>query len=177
MIARADIEKAARPVPLPVLIENIPEELTTRPQWLLWKYVLSNGRWTKVPFAAHGGNGKSNDRSTWATFEAVIRRYRRGGFDGVGFAFDKGDGLTGLDLDHVIDRETGEISDPARKILERFSGAYIERSPGGEGLRIFVKGLPRRCGKNIGAQKWLEVYAHGSPRYLTVTGQLLEASA
>jgi putative DNA primase/helicase len=95
--------------------------------------------------------------------------YRSGRYAGIGFAFAANDGLCGIDLDHVIDTETGLIEAWALEVLEHFRGAYIERSPSGTGLRIFCRGKPLRCGKGT-AEKRIEVYDHTSPRYLTVTG-------
>ena len=93
------------------------------------------------------------------------------------FCFAEGDGLTGIDLDHVIDPDTGKLKPEAAEILARFKGTYAEVSPSGEGLRIFCFGKPGRSGKNVGKLKWLEVYAHPSHRYLTVTGHHWAGSA
>lgn len=158
------------PEPLPVIPENIPLELRERPQWLVWRFKFRAGKLTKVPFNARTGRfAKSNDPATWGDFETAIKAYRSGRYAGIGFAFAANDGLCGIDLDHVIDTETGLIEAWALEVLEHFRGAYIERSPSGTGLRIFCRGKPLRCGKGT-AEKRIEVYDHTSPRYLTVTG-------
>ncbi|TXI76865.1 MAG: hypothetical protein E6Q44_14815, partial [Flavobacteriales bacterium] len=87
------------------------------------------------------------------------------------------DGLTGIDLDHVFNPETGELQPEEAEILERFQGTYAEIPPSGTGLRLFCYGKPKRSGKNTGKVKWLEVYSHPSSRYLTVTGNHWDGSA
>ena len=82
--------------------------------------------------------------------------------------------MVGIDLDHVIDRESGAVEPWAREVAEKFRGAYIEISPSGTGLRIFCRGKPIRCGKGT-IEKRIEVYDHSSPRYLTVTGAIWAA--
>ena len=42
----------AKPEPLPPLPHNIPAVLKTAPIWVVWDYVLIDGRWAKVPFSA-----------------------------------------------------------------------------------------------------------------------------
>lgn len=151
--------------------DKFPTTLTERRQWLLWRYVLRDNRWTKQPFTYNGWAGKSNDPYTWCSFEQARNICEPGGYSGVGFAFASGDGLCGIDMDHVIDPQTGELIKPeAGELLAQFSGVYCEISPSGTGLRLFCLGKPQRCGKNVGMPKWLEIYDAGSPRYLTVTG-------
>lgn len=168
-----------KPVYAEIVFEAIPTALRERAQWLVWRYkpmIDKHGefkRWTKPPVDVRTGfGGKSNDPSTWADLARCAMAYRRGEYDGVGFAFQPGDGITGIDLDHCLNRETGEWDARAVEILERFKGTYCEISPSGEGLRIFCYGKPGRSGKNDGQPKWLEVYDADSPRYLTVTGHV-----
>lgn len=168
-----------KPEPLSVIPDKIPQHLKSRDQWLVWKYVWNGKRWTKPPHKVNGRLAKSNDSSTWTTFDRALKAYESGKFDGVGFAFAEGDGLAGIDLDHCIDRNTGKISAEAKEIAKRFIDcAYIECSPSGEGLRIYALGQHARCGK--GSQKqgknWIEAYDFHSPRYLTVTGQKMKGA-
>ena len=111
--------------------------------------------------------GKTNDKNTWSTFWEALEKYNNGGFSGLGFVFSEGDGIAGIDLDHCF--ENGEPNKEAKEILEKFQHTYAETSPSGEGLRIFCLGCPQRRGKGT-SEKWVEVYDHRSPRYLTVTG-------
>lgn len=150
--------------------ESIPRTLTQLPQWLVWRLEDRKGKPSKIPYSARsGGHAKSNDPATWCDFNRAGQAARRGDYDGVGFAFNAGDGLCGVDLDKCIDADTGELEPWADEVLERFLGTYIEISPSGRGLRIFALGEARRCGKGTN-EKRIELYDHTSPRYLTVTG-------
>jgi hypothetical protein len=40
-------------------LDRIPEELRRRPQWVVWKYELVDGKLTKVPYIA-GGVGRAS---------------------------------------------------------------------------------------------------------------------
>ena len=51
-----------------------PAELRERPQWVAWRYEVRKGKPTKVPIKpSSGGKAKSNDSSTWDTFDAALR--------------------------------------------------------------------------------------------------------
>lgn len=189
------IEGIAKPtVPKPVAPEpngdNIPEYLKARKQWVCWAYEWkepkdgNEGKWTKVPKQTRGArNAQSNNPDTWTSFESVLNAYHAGRatgkFDGIGFCFAEGDGLAGIDLDHCLDRATGGILKPeAQAILDKFAGsAYVERSPGGDGLRLYVLGQHPRSGKAKGDMSWIEAYCYPSNRFLTVTGNVIEGGS
>lgn len=159
---------------------TIPTALTALCQWVNWRYEERDGKKAPIDAKSNGSlrYAKSNDPSTWASFDdALAACGRHSELAGVGFCFAQGDGLTGLDLDHVIDSDTGELKPEAAEIRQRFAGTYCEVSPSGTGLRIFCYGKPKRSGKNTGKVKWLEVYAHPSSRYLTVTGNAWNGNA
>lgn len=170
-------KSSASSVPLAVEVDNIPAELRTLSQWVTWRIDASDNKPTKVPYDARTGRrAKSNDPSTWCDFGAAVAAYRTGRYAGIGFMLGEGDGLAGVDLDHVLDPDTGEIEEWAIEVIERFGGSYVERSPSGTGFRIFCRGKPQRSGKGT-PQKRVEVYAHPSHRYLTVTGRWWPDSA
>ena len=153
---------------------NIPAELKALTQWCVWRRIeRDGGKLAKMPYQPNGQPAKSNDAATWSTFEAALAAYRTEKYDGIGIFV--ADDLTGIDLDHCID--ASGATPAATEILEKFSGSYCEVSPSGTGYRIFCYGKPGRSGKNGGAVKWVEVYATGSPRYLTVTGNVISNAA
>ena len=153
---------------------GVPPQLRDLDQWLLWRYEDRGGpKPTKVPFSAKGGPGKSNDPSTWAKFNDAVQVLDQGNYSGLGLALCEGDGLVGIDLDHCL--EDGKVPEGgiAYEIVDRFRHcAYVERSPSGEGLRLFTYGKARRSGKGA-LHNWIEVYDYRSPRYLTITGSAL----
>ena len=120
-----------------------PIELTRLHQWVCWRYETRGDKHTKTPIDAQANgrltHAKSNDPATWASHaEAIAACKCHPELEGGGFCLAPGDGLTGIDLDHVIDPDTGELKPEAAEILERFKGTYIEVSPSGTGLRLFL---------------------------------------
>lgn len=160
-----------RPTALEVRSENIPDYLTARRQWVLWRYVLNNEKWSKVPFRTNGTAASSTNPDTWNTFEAVWEVYLAGKYDGIGFALDgvvDDSGLTiaGVDMDGVKGNPEREAR--AREIIVALN-SYTEVSPSGLGYRIFTLANPlARSVNNDG----LEFYA-GPGRYLSVTGHVV----
>src|SRR5215208_8228580 len=110
----------AEPEGITELLENIPEELRQRPQWVVHK--------EKVPYIAGGvGRASSTDSLTWRTFEEAVQALQAspGRYDGIGFVFSSGDPYAGVDLDDCRDPETGDLEEWAEKIIADFGG-YAE---------------------------------------------------
>ena len=130
-----------RPTPLPLRVEGIPESLRVERRWVVWRYVLRDCHWTKMPFQASGIVAKANDKTTWTTFAKAWLAYTSGKFDGVGFVL--GDGWAGIDLDKCVrdyDQKTGnlfattEAVGPFVLALDG-SNTYWEISPSGTGYK------------------------------------------
>lgn len=147
---------------------NVPEDLKTLAQWVLWKWERkSEGGLTKVPYSSNSRRASSTNSETWTTFEQVLSAHNRGRFDGIGCVVTREDPFTGIDVDKCIDPETGEISPGALELVRRFD-SYTERTPSEEGLRIWIQARKNggRCSK-----PGLEIYDSG--RYFTLTGRTL----
>lgn len=99
--------------------ENLPEELK--------KEGLFCTHTNKIP------NARTNDKSTFKTFDEVIKERKES--EGVGIGIF--DNLCGIDIDHCID-EKGEISEEAKDIINTFN-SYTERSYSGTGIHILFK--------------------------------------
>jgi len=149
---------------------RVPDDLVELDQWVLWRYEKRNGKDTKVPYQVNGRRADSTNPATWASFDAVIDKWRRYPlrYAGIGFVFTKEDGLAGIDLDDALD-DDGDIKAWARGVVERFSDTYMEVSPSGLGLKIWVRGSLQRNlpGVKVGDGQ-IEMYDHN--RYFTVTG-------
>ncbi|MEJ7873118.1 MAG: hypothetical protein WKF67_12745 [Rubrobacteraceae bacterium] len=156
----------SKPRALEVRERGIPDGLKTRPQWVNWRYALSEaGKWTKHPYDPRSGRkASSTDLLTWSFFDQVAEAYRdeAGSYDGIGFVLCSGDPLTGIDLDDCRDAETGEVAAWAAEIV-RYFDSYTELSPSGTGLHILVKG-------KAPALKRPGVEMYSIERYLTITG-------
>ena len=156
----------AEPEGITELLENIPEELRRRPQWVCWKLEKRDGKPTKVPYIAGGGGKASSTNSlTWRSFEEGVQALETGRYNGIGFVFSSGDPFAGVDLDDCRDPETGELEEWAAKIVEAF-GSYAEVSQSGTGVHIIVMG--KAPNKKRG-----KVEAYSSERYFTMTGRVL----
>src|SRR5205809_7406154 len=87
---------------------SLPPELTTRPQWVLWRRAPdAKGRPAKVLYNARTGQKASTTNpDTWTAYPAAAAALaRRRGFDGLGFVFSAADDLIGVDLDHCLDAD------------------------------------------------------------------------
>jgi hypothetical protein len=168
-----------KPKMLAPIYENIPQEMQARRQWINWKLQKNpkpTGKpWTKIPLDPKTGRKAATTRdTTWADFDLTCRRYEeyaaqegKGTSEGLGFVL-RGDHV-GIDLDGCRDPRTGELEPWAADIINRIH-SYTEVSPSGTGIRIICRGkLPpgaRRKGM-------VEMYDESSPRYLTITGHVL----
>lgn len=160
---------------LPVIVDVIPESLRILPRWTIWKAEPKSNEpltFDKVPYCAFDPqrHASSSNSSTWATFEVALAAYLdrvNTGADGLLIA--TGDGLAGVDLDSVIDPDSGSLLDEARAIVVEVD-SYAERSVSGAGVRIFAFAQEAK-GVRHGV---VEIYSR--MRFLSVTGHHLDGS-
>ena len=107
------------------MLDNIPEELRKRSQWVVWK----DG---KIPYTpGTQDKASSTDPATWRSFqEAKHALGNGGGFKGVGFVFSPDDPYVGVDLDECVNGNGFSIA--SHQIVDGLS-SYTEYSPSGEG--------------------------------------------
>src|SRR5215204_2956441 len=155
----------------PPVVENIPEQLTERPQWVCWRFEERGGEQTKVPYTPGTlRRASSTDLLTWRTFSEALEAYERSEppYDGIGYVFCSADPFVGIDLDKCRDPEDGEITEWAQKIISRvvegYVEGYVEASPSGTGVHVIVQGTVRDGGMRKGK---VEMYARG--RFFTIT--------
>jgi len=149
----------------------VPDDLSERDQWVLWRAEERNGRITKVPYQAGRQYASSTDPKTWASFDAVTNEWRNSPdwYSGLGFVFSAMDPFCGIDLDDSLDL-SGNPKPWAQPIVERFSDSYMEISPSGVGLKIWVRGrVPANLGGAKAGDGQIEIYDHA--RYFAVTGR------
>ena len=153
------------------ITENIPDQLTDRPQWVCWRLEMRDGKPTKVPYTpGTERRASSTELMTWSTFEQALAAYEVGEppYDGIGFVFCSADPFVGIDLDDCIDPESRELASWAQKIVSRVQEGYVEISPSGTGIHIIVEGSIRGGGMRKGK---VEMYGRG--RFFTITGRSL----
>lgn len=161
--------------------QNIPQELKSVNQW-----VARTNKIPITPVTLCGAN--SVDSRTWGGFEQAIsakdksctykdlktKELKNGVVNGVGFVFAPP--YCGIDIDHCINKNTGEICTEALNIIS-IMNSYTEFSPSGTGFHIIYKGSIheewRKQIKNaLGENIHIEMYQKG--RYFTITGDVYE---
>ncbi len=153
----------------PPIIENIPEQLTERPQWVNWQLEERDDKYTKVPYSPLSfERASSTDLMTWAPFEDALAALVVANFDGIGFVFCSADPYSGIDLDKCRNPETGVVDAWAQKIIDSVSEGYVEASPSETGIHIIVRGVVRGGSVKKGC---VEMYSRD--RFFTMTGKTL----
>lgn len=161
---------------------GLPSALLERKQWLVWRLEKDPKRpektkLLKVPYYVdngrrYGDQGSERDRRRLAVHTAAVKASPDPGLEvgngGIGFAFLKGDGLIGIDLDNALEvNGDGEIVPTARtaQIIAKCD-SYTEFSPSGKGVHIYVAG-ESRTNKFDG----IGVELFCGSQYFTVTGK------
>ena len=149
--------------------DNIPDALKQQP-WAVWKVEPrpnNPGKYNKAPRSPETGSRIGADKPhLFGTFDAARATYDRGGYTGVGVLLT-GNGIIGVDIDDAV--ATFKSKPEVRRWLSVAikEGAYCEKSPSGNGLRLFMAGkLPAKSRKSGP----LEIY--DDVRFLTVTGHV-----
>ena len=157
-------------------LDNLPRALsvlTTRNNWLLWRWEVVGTKRTKVPYQPGGRKGSSTDRATWSSYDAAVAAWSGGGFDGIGFALE--DDIAAFDIDGCRDAETGLLHPWAANLVER-ADSYTEITPSGTGIRIIglASGAKIHRKLKVDAESeppvTCEPYRKPAGRYITITG-------
>jgi putative DNA primase/helicase len=152
------------------LYDNIPAQLRRRPNWVAWGIRDAPPKSPFHPASLLSGRpspAKAGIRETWGLYEAATECVRRGLARGIGYEFD-GDGVYGVDLDHVMD--AGTLTPQAQEIVGKLD-SYTEVSPSGTGLHIFVLAPDADITRHRKKDYFVEIYSTG--RYFTVTGNVM----
>lgn len=158
------------------LVDNIPAELKSLPQWVNWTFMVRDGKQTKVPIEPSTRRfAKANDPSTWDSFEAACDTLgRHPNLAGIGFVFTEHDPYAGIDLDRCLDTE-GRLLWGA-DIIESLA-TYTEVSPSGTGVKAFLRASKRdieHCRKDgFGPAGDGEIEIYDRNRFFVVTGRTL----
>ena len=126
---------------------SFPQELLTRQQWLIWRFVQKPGQKkpSKMPYYASGAirtgvQGSEDDRNSLVDYDTAVAAVAEHSGDGLGFAFLPNDGLIGIDIDGALNDDVPtERRERAQRIIEA-CGSYTEYSPSMNGIHIIVTG-------------------------------------
>lgn len=151
--------------------ENIPDNIKKEKRWCLYKIIQRNGKNTKLPLMPNGKPAKSNDKTTWNSYEDCIASLNRNIGDGLGFML--GDGYIGIDIDKVRDDIMAYSMDYHASSMTadflRGISTYAEISPSKTGLHFLGMGEVQGERKRY---KNLEIY--DKDRFFTVTGNVIK---
>lgn len=148
-------------------IQQVPEEMKKRDQWLVWRNEPEEGRPkpVKKPYDAKNPTAKASvsDPAMWSNFDTAVRVGMENGFDGVGFVLTTDDPFGLVDFDDCIN-EAGQVSERVAGWINRMK-SFTEVSFSGLGLHVITSAAPLERGANRG---WVEMYTQG--RYVALTG-------
>lgn len=151
--------------------EGVPALLREQRQWVVWRSEDTERGATKVPYRPHHPSMRASTRDPdhWSDFATAAQVAAvEPDVAGVGFVLTEADPFVGIDLDGVIDPETGAVAPLAARAIRRID-TYTETSPSGTGVHLILQGsLGSLVGRKHGP---VEIYEEG--RYLTVTGAVL----
>lgn len=162
------------------MIENIPDDLKSRNQFVVWKVEHRDGKPTKVPYDAKTGNRAAvDDPATWCDFETAVAVAQSGEVAGVGYMLSTEDPFGFIDLDDpwktdangaYVHADPQAEFDRQQNIAATFD-SYTERSPSGKGAHVIVRTPGVSNGRRRGG---VEVYT--SARFMAMTGDVITAA-
>ena len=138
---------------------NLIRQFGDEKRWVNWSYKTTpDGKKTKVPV------GKSNDSTTWSTYQNLQNH------DNIGIMFGTDNTFLGVDIDHCVDIATRKVTHDKREEILQFikeADTYTELSPSKSGLHLYFKlSEPLKLTSNKKAP--YEYYS--ALRFFTVTG-------
>jgi putative DNA primase/helicase len=156
-------------------LETLPEALRDTPHWMGTRFERrKDGKTDKAPYRVVSGlpvikADKTNPENR-TTFEEAWGAYERGEVDAIGLVFTEDDPFFAVDLDGVIDLDTGEIHPAAAEVIHTLN-SYTELSCSGAGVHVIGHGAkPEYAGcrsNKLGFD--LEIY--DSARFVVMTGE------
>ena len=153
------------------IIENIPKELKDKNQWVCYRIKKDGEKTAKFMLSPNDFKfAKSNDPSTWSSFEkaksVLDKKWLR--IDGLAFVLTEG--YVFIDIDHSVD-ENGNFSELTNTLLNELPNTYAERSCSGKGVHIICKGNLGDNYKRRNDEIGLEMYQ--TKRFVCITGNVV----
>jgi hypothetical protein len=150
--------------------------------WVVWRWMSRADKqgvpkWTKPPYQAKHPKraAKSNDPSTWGSYQDAVAAVKAGLADGIGYMLLDSE-LVAIDLDKCRNAVTGELCHWGQQLFDEASrlGFYIEVTVSGTGLRFIGttekhERLQRRFPFHRSSGEGVELYRH-CERYITING-------
>ena len=164
----------------------IPAALQEIDQWIVWKAgpLKPDGKFDKFP-KGRDGTGKAWQKpEQWMSFQQAQHTASKWNCSGIGFVLpaitSNALHVVALDFDDV--NLSTEINNPRldeiREIHQELGEPFVESSPSGKGLRMFVKSsvpIPQTSAPNpLGGKD--EIFGESAGKWVTITGFSLGGS-
>jgi primase-polymerase (primpol)-like protein len=155
--------------------ENIPQALKEIPQWMGTRFERrKDGKLNKPPYSVvpgkHIQKAAKTDPHNWTTFENAHAALERRDVDAIGFVFAESDPFFVVDLDGVLDPETGEIDPTAAEIIHTMD-TYAELSCSGRGVHVIGVGAKPIWSGSRSNRMGPEVEMYDRSRFMVLTGR------
>lgn len=161
--------------------EFVPEELARLNNWIFWQNELNaDGKPTKVPYQVQNWKRKaaSTRSEEWTSLDHAYKNLEISGRTGLGFVFEDGLGIFGIDIDDLekVAPENRDASLRLRGLIHEHFKTYCERSPSGTGWHYIGYGsLPSEIRSIKDSKYGIEVY--DKERFFTFTGRCIDREA
>jgi putative DNA primase/helicase len=168
-------ESSAKPKrPTGSVSSKIPKELRNTPHWMGTRFRMrKDGKVDKPPYRVRQGQriikADKTNSANWATYEEAVASLERGEVDAIGFVLTEDDPFFVVDLDGVIDPETGEIGRSAAEIIHT-TASYTELSCSKTGAHIVGMGTKPEHADCKSKALGLGIEVYDKARFLVVTG-------
>ena len=159
---------------------HVPEEMKHLPHWVV---ATAN----KLPINPASGYGaKSNDPSTWSSFDVCLSYLKenygkevtignqKSSIEGLGFMFQKETGLVGIDIDHCLDADGNIVDERVKAILDT-NDSYAEVSKSCSGIHIITRAQKNFSSNKVHLTDEIVLEVYDSARYFFITGNLFSS--
>jgi putative DNA primase/helicase len=156
-------------------LQSLPEALRAIPRWMGTRFERrKDGKVDKRPYRVVSGlpiiKADKTDQENWATYSEALAAYERGDVDAIGLVFTEDDPYFVVDLDGVIDRDTGEIHPAAAEVIHAL-GSYTEISCSGTGAHVIGHGAKPEYAGCRSNKLGFDMEIYDSARFMVMTGQ------
>jgi hypothetical protein len=155
--------------------ESLPEALRDIPHWMGTRFERrKDGKTDKRPYRVVSGlpviKADKTNPENWATYSEALAAYERGDVDAIGFVLTANDPYFVMDLDGVIDRDTGEIHAAAGEVIHALN-SYTEISCSGTGVHVVGHGAKPEYAGCRSNTLGFDVEIYDSARFVVMTGR------
>ncbi|MBF0680827.1 MAG: AAA family ATPase [Devosia sp.] len=158
--------------------QDIPNELKTLRQWVVWKAITEDGRTTKQPLCPNAlYPANVTNPGDWGSFDDAVKAMNDNPsvVAGIGFVFTADDEYFGIDLDDESKVASQDLVRRQKLVdqVMRNTTSYAEVSPSGKGIHIIARGRLSSDCRHRNVRLQIEIY--DQRRFFTMTGNLIQA--